>query len=182
MPIDRGNAANRDSDRFKKVYYTALRHGLPAPHEASSTNGSMVSSIATPLPADVNFVKSIEKPQHDAEQPGQGECKSRGLPEQQTPIACLASRERRSISAGDELNSMSRERSMSSAIGDVQHAFSLHRQGRLAEAESAYAALLARQPKHFDALHLLGMPNSKPTDPPAAVRHRSSSSARRSGV
>lgn len=56
---------------------------------------------------------------------------------------------------------------MSSAIGDVQHAFSLHRQGRLAEAESAYAALLARQPKHFDALHLLGMPNSKLTDPPA---------------
>jgi protein O-GlcNAc transferase len=51
---------------------------------------------------------------------------------------------------------MSRERSIPSLTGDVQHAFSLHRQGRLAEAESAYGALLARQPSHFDALHLLG--------------------------
>jgi protein O-GlcNAc transferase len=65
---------------------------------------------------------------------------------------------------------MSRERSMSSAIGDVQHAFSLHRQGRLAEAESAYAALLARQPKHFDALHLFGMLRMQQGRPDEALR------------
>jgi protein O-GlcNAc transferase len=65
---------------------------------------------------------------------------------------------------------MSRERSMSSAIGDVQHAFSLHRQGRLAEAESAYATLLARQPKHFDVLHLFGMLRMQQGRPDQALR------------
>jgi protein O-GlcNAc transferase len=76
----------------------------------------------------------------------------------------------RCISAADELNSMSRERSTSPAIGDVQHAFSLHRQGRLAEAESAYAALLARQPRHFDALHLFGMLRMQQGRPDEALR------------
>jgi protein O-GlcNAc transferase len=65
---------------------------------------------------------------------------------------------------------MSRQRSMSSATGDVQNAFSLHRQGRLAEAESAYAALLARQPKHFDALHLFGMLRMQQGRPDEALR------------
>jgi protein O-GlcNAc transferase len=65
---------------------------------------------------------------------------------------------------------MSRERSMSSAIGDVQAAFSLHRQGRLAEAELAYSALLTRQPKHFDALHLFGMLRMQQGRPAEALR------------
>ncbi len=65
---------------------------------------------------------------------------------------------------------MSRQRSTSSAVGDVQNAFSLHRQGRLAEAESAYAALLARQPKHFDALHLFGMLRMQQGRPDEALR------------
>lgn len=59
---------------------------------------------------------------------------------------------------------------MSSAIGDVQAAFNLHRQGRLAEAESAYAAVLARQPKHFDALHLFGMLRMQQGRPADALR------------
>jgi protein O-GlcNAc transferase len=65
---------------------------------------------------------------------------------------------------------MSRQRSTSPAIGDVQNAFSLHRQGRLAEAEAAYAALLARQPKHFDALHLFGMLRMQQGRPDEALR------------
>jgi protein O-GlcNAc transferase len=65
---------------------------------------------------------------------------------------------------------MSRERSVSSATGDVQRAFSLHRQGRLVEAESAYTALLARQPRHFDALHLFGMLRMQQGRPDEALR------------
>ncbi len=59
---------------------------------------------------------------------------------------------------------------MSAAIGDVQRALSLHRQGRLAEAESAYGALLARQPSHFDALHLFGMLRMQQGRPDEALR------------
>ena len=40
---------------------------------------------------------------------------------------------------------------------DLVAALRLHRAGRLAEAEAAYAAVLVRQPLHADALHLLGV-------------------------
>ena len=39
----------------------------------------------------------------------------------------------------------------------LQQAISLHQQGRLADAEQLYRQILARQPAHFDALHLLGV-------------------------
>ncbi len=38
-----------------------------------------------------------------------------------------------------------------------QQAIALHRQGRLAEADQAYRAILRVQPRHFDALHLRGL-------------------------
>ena len=38
-----------------------------------------------------------------------------------------------------------------------QQAFALHQEGRLADAESLYRAVLAREPAHFNALHLLGV-------------------------
>ncbi|HYC63283.1 MAG TPA: tetratricopeptide repeat protein, partial [Reyranellaceae bacterium] len=40
---------------------------------------------------------------------------------------------------------------------DFQQAMTLHRQGRLAEAEPLYRAILAREPRHFGANHLLGL-------------------------
>jgi len=39
----------------------------------------------------------------------------------------------------------------------VRQALSLHRQGRLAEAERLYRAALAQQPRQFEALHFLGV-------------------------
>ena len=39
----------------------------------------------------------------------------------------------------------------------IEEAIGLHRQGRLAEAETMYRAIIAAQPDHFDALHLLGV-------------------------
>ena len=33
----------------------------------------------------------------------------------------------------------------------------LHRQGRIAEAETIYRSVLARDPRQFDALHMLGL-------------------------
>ena len=33
----------------------------------------------------------------------------------------------------------------------------LHQQGKLADAERIYGEVLQQQPKHFDALHLLGV-------------------------
>jgi protein O-GlcNAc transferase len=39
----------------------------------------------------------------------------------------------------------------------VQQALTLHRQGRLAEAERLYRAALAKQPRQFEALHFLGV-------------------------
>ena len=39
----------------------------------------------------------------------------------------------------------------------LQQAISLHQQGRLADAEPLYRQILAKQPAHFDALHLLGV-------------------------
>ncbi len=40
---------------------------------------------------------------------------------------------------------------------DIGHAAALHQQGRLAEAERAYGAILAANPAHADAQHLLGV-------------------------
>jgi protein O-GlcNAc transferase len=39
----------------------------------------------------------------------------------------------------------------------IEQAKALHRMGRLAEAEAAYRSVLARNPREFDALHLLGL-------------------------
>ena len=39
----------------------------------------------------------------------------------------------------------------------LQQGLALHRQGRLADAQAAYEAILAREPRHFDALHLLAV-------------------------
>jgi len=39
----------------------------------------------------------------------------------------------------------------------LSHAFQLHTQGRFAEAERAYAELLKREPKNFQAMHLMGV-------------------------
>ncbi|NTW88610.1 MAG: tetratricopeptide repeat protein [Desulfobulbaceae bacterium] len=39
----------------------------------------------------------------------------------------------------------------------LQQAIALHRRGQLAQAEGLYAEILKIQPKHFDALHLLGV-------------------------
>ena len=44
--------------------------------------------------------------------------------------------------------------SLPEALGQ---ALELHRQGRLAEAENFYAAILRTKPDHFDALHMLGV-------------------------
>ncbi len=38
-----------------------------------------------------------------------------------------------------------------------EQGFALHRQGRLAEAESCYRVVLAQQPAHFHALHFIGL-------------------------
>src|ERR1700757_3346487 len=40
---------------------------------------------------------------------------------------------------------------------DIAQAVTLHRQGRLREAEQVYASILAENPGQFDALHLLGL-------------------------
>src|SRR5579862_505628 len=42
-------------------------------------------------------------------------------------------------------------------LGLLDRGMSYHRQGRLADAERIYKAILRQQPKHFDALHLLGV-------------------------
>jgi predicted O-linked N-acetylglucosamine transferase (SPINDLY family) len=39
----------------------------------------------------------------------------------------------------------------------IEHGISLHQQGRLAEAEAVYRSVLAREPRHFDALYMLGV-------------------------
>jgi len=39
----------------------------------------------------------------------------------------------------------------------MQQALTLHRQGRLAEAERLYRAALAKQPQQFEVLHFLGV-------------------------
>jgi Flp pilus assembly protein TadD len=39
----------------------------------------------------------------------------------------------------------------------IEQGKALHRMGRIAEAEAAYHSVLAREPRHFEALHLLGL-------------------------
>ena len=39
----------------------------------------------------------------------------------------------------------------------LQEALALHKRGALAEAERRYRQLLEREPRQFDALHLLGV-------------------------
>jgi predicted O-linked N-acetylglucosamine transferase (SPINDLY family) len=39
----------------------------------------------------------------------------------------------------------------------LQHALALHQRGHLAQAQSIYEQILREQPRHFDALHLLGV-------------------------
>jgi protein O-GlcNAc transferase len=49
-------------------------------------------------------------------------------------------------------------------------ALALHEQGRLAEAEPLYAAVLAERPNHFDALQMLGMIKLAKGEPTEALR------------
>jgi protein O-GlcNAc transferase len=59
---------------------------------------------------------------------------------------------------------------MSIPADAVSRALSHHRQGRLDEAEAIYRAVLARDPDHFDCLHLLGVVNRQRGGADAAVR------------
>ena len=43
------------------------------------------------------------------------------------------------------------------AMPSVQQALAAHQQGRFAEAEQIYNAILGVDPRHFDALHLFGV-------------------------
>jgi tetratricopeptide (TPR) repeat protein len=46
---------------------------------------------------------------------------------------------------------------VASASDTLQKAIALHQQGQLADAEGLYRQILASEPDHFDALHLLGV-------------------------
>ncbi len=46
----------------------------------------------------------------------------------------------------------------------------LHRRGQLTQARTLYEQILARQPRHFDALHLLGVIAAQMKDPARAVK------------
>lgn len=50
-----------------------------------------------------------------------------------------------------------------------EQALSAHQQGRLPEAAALYEALLAHEPAHFDALHMLGLIAAQTGDPARAV-------------
>ena len=50
-----------------------------------------------------------------------------------------------------------------------QQGFALHQQGQVAQAKALYEQVLARQPKHFDALHLLGVIAVQSKNPTLAV-------------
>jgi len=51
----------------------------------------------------------------------------------------------------------------------IREAEALHRQGRLAEAERIYAAIVACMPDHFEALHLLGVIRQEQSRPAEAL-------------
>jgi predicted O-linked N-acetylglucosamine transferase (SPINDLY family) len=51
----------------------------------------------------------------------------------------------------------------------LKRALALHRAGQLFQAQAAYKEILAVRPKHFDALHLLGMIAAQTGDPKSAV-------------
>jgi tetratricopeptide (TPR) repeat protein len=51
----------------------------------------------------------------------------------------------------------------------LREAETLHRQGRLEEAERIYAAIVACMPDHFDALHLLGVLRQEQSRPAEAL-------------
>src|SRR5438477_1559863 len=51
----------------------------------------------------------------------------------------------------------------------IREAEALHRQGRRAEAERIYAAIVACMPGHFDALHLLGVLRQEQSRPAEAL-------------
>jgi tetratricopeptide (TPR) repeat protein len=57
------------------------------------------------------------------------------------------------------MSKASRARARGGVAPEIQSAIALHRQGRLAEAERIYAAILAVDPGRSDALHLLGLAN-----------------------
>ena len=52
----------------------------------------------------------------------------------------------------------------------IQQALELHHQGRIAEAEPLYAAVLAARPDHFDALQMLGLIKLSRGDAVTALR------------
>jgi protein O-GlcNAc transferase len=56
----------------------------------------------------------------------------------------------------------------SSAQVDFTHAFEHHNAGRLAEAAALYRKVVAAEPGHVDALHLLGMIMAQATPPKAS--------------
>ena len=51
----------------------------------------------------------------------------------------------------------------------LQQAMALHRQGQLAPAQAIYQEILRRQPRHFDALHMLGVMAAQRGDAARAV-------------
>jgi tetratricopeptide (TPR) repeat protein len=53
---------------------------------------------------------------------------------------------------------------------DIQQAIDLHRSGHLYEAAQAYSEILACEPGHFDALHLLGLVRHQQGDPIEGLR------------
>ena len=43
------------------------------------------------------------------------------------------------------------------ALQSIEQGMTLYRQGRMAEAEAVYRSIIARDPRQFDALHMLGV-------------------------
>ena len=71
---------------------------------------------------------------------------------------------------------------MTNPAETTAQALSLHRQGRLDEAEKLYTAILANDPDHFDGLHLLGVVRRQQGRPEEAVELISRAVAIRPGV
>ena len=68
------------------------------------------------------------------------------------------------------MSKASRSRRRATAAPEIGPAMALHRQGRLAEAERIYAAILAVDPARCDALHLLGLAKYQQGRLPEALR------------